>query len=269
MKKVFALLVVLPLLGRCSAPDLGTDAASQACGAYADAYCMHRQSCSPGLFALDWPDYPTCKLYETNQCVNSYIAPSSGVDGLVGLGVHDRHSRLVVQRFSRRAQPAARLHRAHRAPPRWGRLREKWSVQEHVVSGVAGGRVRRVRRAASTRRRLPRRAGHRAVVRVERPVLQRPKRVHGVRRAERELQHAPDVRGGVRVPLGHVRGRPNPTGRRLRWQNKPTVLDARGPRLQLSDACLVGRSSSSALASHVAPSFSGNSTCTAAGARNA
>lgn len=75
MKRLLALPLVVVF---CTPPDLGTDAAAQACSAYAVAYCGYLQSCSQTFFNLRFASLDTCQQYETTECVNAVIAPKSG-----------------------------------------------------------------------------------------------------------------------------------------------------------------------------------------------
>jgi hypothetical protein len=60
--------------------DAGSDAAPLTpCGAYAQAYCGKRQSCSNGtLITRDWGDMSTCLAREELSCTNSLAAPHTG-----------------------------------------------------------------------------------------------------------------------------------------------------------------------------------------------
>jgi hypothetical protein len=79
--KTRALFVLLAFA--CSPPDLGTTQAEGACRGFANALCTRTQTCSAAIFNERWPDFGTCLLYETIQCINSSIAPSSGESAYV------------------------------------------------------------------------------------------------------------------------------------------------------------------------------------------
>lgn len=63
-----------------TASDAGTDGApTSVCGAYAQAYCAKRQSCTNGAFITrDWGDMSTCLAREELSCTDGLEAPRTG-----------------------------------------------------------------------------------------------------------------------------------------------------------------------------------------------